>query len=477
MNINNLIKLLDQNKMNDYVYLLDMKISKELILHIIFEYFFIKEINITLLIKYCIKLTIKYFPKINNKDILLTQINKVNQGNQGDLIYMTEYINNINLTQTQRNILNIESIFNINSEFKTMLFFSTILQYFETRNMNLFKFNLNSNSNSIDSFNIDIDYYYEINPLNLGLFKSNNELLLNYKKHGISQNILCNKLQFKLNYMCQTNINNNLLNELSLKIIEEYKTINTNELSIFNLFILTRTCNREIKLMECINSINNQYECNSHPSLKPLMQFIKINHIISYDTYEAQDYLNKIKKETYNINYTIDTLNLIAFKNIEHPNQYIHHFYNKIKNNNLNGWILVLDDDDKFNNNNILLYLYSKYINTKMNLLSVQNMSFVHSTKYFDNLINSDMLFIWMLNRPDKFIYPLNKLNPKIGEIGTCSYIYHTNKVDLLEKSWNPNAEGDFNPFNILFKNCKSMWIDYPLTTINYNDKISGWSC
>jgi hypothetical protein len=42
---------------------------------------------------------------------------------------------------------------------------------------------------------------------------------------------------------------------------------------------------------------------------------------------------------------------------------------------------------------------------------------------------------------------------------------------------WKPNGIGDFDFFSYLFDSTNEIfYVDFPLTGINYKEKISGWS-
>jgi hypothetical protein len=192
---------------------------------------------------------------------------------------------------------------------------------------------------------------------------------------------------------------------------------------------LIRTSNRKELFSECINNIRNA------------------TLIVSYDTTETEKYV----KETCNSINRITYVNLIEYRGKLHPNQYIEHMLQHI---DANCWVMILDDDDKFTDINAYQYLCSQ-------------------------LIDIDNIYIWKFHRCDRYIYPLNKQNPQVGEIATCNYIYHSSH--LLYNIWKNATTGisDYTYFAQLRKTknkIKLQYIDMPLTRINYTDKISGWS-
>ena len=122
----------------------------------------------------------------------------------------------------------------------------------------------------------------------------------------------------------------------------------------------------------------------------------QLRHIVSYDTDQTYQYV----KDYPHISQLID---LRQKRGQTHPNLYIDFFYDQIKGQPT-GWVLVLDDDDRFMTPHALHYL----------------------TQFMKS---PDQLIIWMLYRSDKFIYPKDKNQPVVGEIGTCCYLYHTSMI------------------------------------------------
>ena len=172
---------------------------------------------------------------------------------------------------------------------------------------------------------------------------------------------------------------------------------------------------------------------------------ITVRHIVSFDTEQAQEYI-----KSYSI---YKTVNLISSK--LHPNKYIDEMY-KVIDLQEDAWIIVLDDDDKFT---------TPYALRALRALKASNVS---------KDMNPANLYIWMLHRPDKYIYPSDKEHPKMGEIGTCCYAYHASKIKY--GYWGADGIGDYTFFEMLFKRLNPIYIDVPLVTVNYKKQISGWT-
>jgi len=269
--------------------------------------------------------------------------------------------------------------------------------------------------------------YLEYYPCYSKVLKSPDQLYDHFKKYGVEEKLICNKMIFeivKLKQLYNMNIYNyNLLHNINF---ENY----CNNKNHTTYYILTRTCNRKILYNECRDSIISQISHKNN---------FDVVHLVSYDNIETYEYVN---------NTTDIMINLIKYKNKEHPNNYIDHFYDIVEK--YDGWVIVLDDDDKFLNSHILEYI-SNYTTDK------------------DNLI------IWMYGRYDKFIYPINKDKPVVGEVASCAYCYHTSKVK--SNIWHSGAIGDFNFFDYIFNISKNhIYIDIPLTISNQISNICGWS-
>jgi hypothetical protein len=334
--------------------------------------------------------------------------------------------------------------------------------------LNLNKFNLNSLSitkeldyNKSNSILFDDKYYLSLYPIHKNGFKNNKEMFDNYKIHGIKENKIPNELILQI---LKTFYEIKSLNELKLfnsDLIEHSSSSSSSSSSIQSTFIiLTRTHNRKNKFYETLNSINSNINSNSNSNSN-----INVIHYISYDNEETNEYVTNINLNSFsnlnsnlnsksNLNSNIYSLRLINLTGTKlHPNEYIDEFYKRIIKDNVKGWILVLDDDD---------------------LITTPNL-FKNINKY---LTNENKLIIWKLHRPDKYIYPKDLNNIKVGEIATCSYLYHSSYIKLGH--WGASGIGDFDFFNYLIKynkkNLEVKYLDYPLTRINYDTEISGWS-
>lgn len=269
----------------------------------------------------------------------------------------------------------------------------------------------------------DHDFYLKIYPCYKELFSNAKESYTHYISHGIKEKLMPNDTIFKLIKCCQDYNLKLMLSEIRLP----EKNMNCPDDPI--IYILTRTCNREKLFGQCVESIISQ-------------KYHNLRHIVSYDNQQTLDYVNK-----YSHIHSI--INLTQHKGKLHPNQYIDCFYEYLRGKE-DGWVIVIDDDDKFMTDNALRYLKPLLSDTKT-------------------------MIIWMLYRPDKFIYPTNKHAPVVGEIGSCCYIYHTS---VIQKGyWLPNGIGDFTFFKHTFGKVKThKYVDLPLTGVNYVEDISGWT-
>jgi len=282
----------------------------------------------------------------------------------------------------------------------------------------------------------DHDFYLKLYPCYANTLKTKIDSYSHFTRHGNIEKLIGNEVIFELTKLYQEYILNQLITDFNMKKISDHPFLLYNTMG-FNyydnnkpiIYIITRTCNREALFKECYESIHKQL-------------FVNVRHIVSYDNESTYQYVKKYD----NIYKTID---LTSYKSKTHPNQYIDHIYEYLEDCDP-GWVFVLDDDDKFMTNYALYHL-EQYLTDPANLI------------------------IWMLYRPDKFIYPKNKNNPAVGDIGSCCYIYHTSKIKMGK--WEGTSIGDFNFFKYVFDNTSNhIYIDYPLTGVNYSEKISGWT-
>ena len=300
-----------------------------------------------------------------------------------------------------------------------------------------------STSTSISTFNHDekiiyfvYDDYIKIYPYYEQIFKNDKlECYRNYLKFSKKQKLIPNLELFQIIQDYQINKQKSLIKDFDLKY--------NNERNVELTFsILIRTHDRKDMFNDLINIINNQ-------------NFPNIDIYVSYDNLNTQKYVKEHINSSNNLPpllppppniYLIDLINEKI-----HPNQYIDIIYDNIKNKN--SWILILDDDDKLYSNNVLNYL------SKM-------------------IVKENMLLIWKFFRNDQYIYPKDYLNVELGEIATCSYLFHYKKY--IKNCWNSTPIGDYDFFNKLHSTYEKkdiIFLDHSLTGVNYNNKISGFTC
>lgn len=278
----------------------------------------------------------------------------------------------------------------------------------------------NDISSHLNVIYFDRNFYLCVYPCYNKVFKTYTEPYNHFIKHGITEHLLPNPAIFTLIRSLQEYTLHTLLMPLSSKMG------NTQTCPI--IYVLTRTCNRPVKFTECVDSIVSQH----YPNLR---------HIVSYDNNDTLAYITPYQ----HIHKCVD---LRLKKNKIHPNQYIDCLYDTILSLE-SGWVMVIDDDDKFMTDKALAHICPL-------------------------LINNHTLITWMLYRSDKFIYPSNKQSPVVGEIGSCCYIYHSS---LIQKGyWRSGGEGDFPFYRFIFNKTKEhIFMDLPLTGVNYDDQVSGW--
>ncbi len=287
------------------------------------------------------------------------------------------------------------------------------------------------------------DFYLTLYPCYRGVFKNSTDSYNHFVNCGKKERLIGNELIFKLIKVIQDDQRDHLLH---LVRTNHLKNVESTQLSpiFFDahsrryygsdkplFYVLTRTCNREALFAKCCESIAQQ-------------AYVNVRHVVGYDNEDTKRYVRQYK-------HIYKTVDLIAKKGRLHPNQYIDAFYEQIEHSGP-GWVMVLDDDDQFM--------------TNLALATLEPL-----TKNTNNLI------VWMLYRPDKFIYPADKKKPVVGEIASCCYLYHTSK--LAKGKWGGNAIGDFFFFQHLFSQTQPqdvIYLDYPLTGVNYENQISGWA-
>jgi hypothetical protein len=277
-----------------------------------------------------------------------------------------------------------------------------------------------ANTCELDAIYFDRDFYLKTYPCYNTVFKNYDDAFGHFSRHGIGERLLPNQAIFTLTQHCQEY----LLHHYLESVVPISPSLNDPL-----IYILTRTCNREKLFKQCVSSIQSQNYAN-------------LRHIVSYDNIGTLTYV----KQYPHIHQSVD---LTSKKSVLHPNQYVDCLYDVILKKDP-GWVLVIDDDDKLMTPDALHYL-------KQYLVDPQN------------------LVIWMLYRPDKFIYPQNKNLPVVGDIGSCCYLYHTSTIQ--KGYWGPSAIGDFPCFRRLFSRAKKhIYVDMPLTGVNYENHVSGWT-
>jgi len=127
--------------------------------------------------------------------------------------------------------------------------------------------------------------------------------------------------------------------------------------------ILTRTSNRPNYFRECFNSVKTQTYKN-------------INHIISVDNDETEEYVKQYTDNYIRVNIPIETNPTpVQGRRYAPYNLYLNELRKEVKE----GWIMYLDDDDSFISNTSL-------------------------EKIVNNIQNEDQLLIWKVMFPNRII-------------------------------------------------------------------------
>jgi hypothetical protein len=340
--------------------------------------------------------------------------------------------------------------YKFNAHISLKLLISLITQSYwvptDTGDQSIGDFKILKRATDIDRYGCVVfshEFYLTLYPCYRTVFKNATDSYNHFINCGKKERLIGNELIFKLIKVIQDDQRDHLLH---LVRSNHLKNVDSTQLSpIFYdahnrryygsdkplFYVLTRTCNREALFAKCCESIAQQ-------------AFVNVRHVVGYDNEETKRYVRQYKHIYKNVD-------LIAKKGRLHPNQYIDTFYEQIEHSGP-GWVMILDDDDQFMTNLALATLepYTK---------------------------NPNNLIVWMLYRPDKFIYPKDKKKPVVGEIASCCYLYHTSK--LAKGKWGGNAIGDFYFFQHLFSQTQPedvIYLDYPLTGVNYENQISGWA-
>jgi len=183
---------------------------------------------------------------------------------------------------------------------------------------------------------------------------------------------------------------------------------------------------------------------------------IKVTHVVSFDNADTEKYV----KEYNNILPCP-----LSFTDNIHPNMYFDIIMTSVLKNvsisSSGAFVIFLDDDDIFSSDNILEYI--------SNVLE-------------NNENNEKSLILWKFYRNDKYIEipqePIERLlKPQVGDVATCSYAFNINEYEFGK--WKPSAIGDFDFFKFIYEKTPiedRIFINLPLTKVNYTGKISGWT-
>jgi len=200
--------------------------------------------------------------------------------------------------------------------------------------------------------------------------------------------------------------------------------------------ILTRTSNRPNYFKECFNSIKTQTYKN-------------INHIISVDNDETEEYVKQYTTNYIRVNIPIDSNPPVVNGRRYAPyNLYLNELRKQVKE----GWIMYLDDDDSFINNTSL-------------------------EKIVSNIKNEDQLMIWRVlfpNRviPDQIYFDRKEI--KLNYFSGIGFMYHS-KYDI-HSQWDMYSGGDYYFVNKLEKIIpEQVWIDSIYTQIQRRTSMGGF--
>ena len=254
---------------------------------------------------------------------------------------------------------------------------------------------------------------------------------INFWQHARSQRLLPNLKIATLMEMYQRYTLDQYLQSLKGDINGDYITEDRH-----NFLIITRTHNRKQLFDECHKNIMAQARPN-----------INIKHVVSFDNTETEEYVRL---------YSDVTPCSLIKNNDLHPNAYFDIIVKYLDTQGHllnNSHIIFLDDDDAFTHNGVLEDI-SKYL-------------------------TGSELIIWKFYRNDKYIeIPKERIkNPIVGDIATCSYCFNSSVYEYGK--WKPSSIGDFDFFKFLYEkipDTNKIFIDVPLTKVNYAGKISGWS-
>jgi hypothetical protein len=291
----------------------------------------------------------------------------------------------------------------------------------------------------------DTHFYLEMYPVYKKLLQTSQEQLSHYQTRGLIEKLIPNQTIFNLIAETQHI-------KLNLELAQLPSSLALMPILTQEVYILTRTHQRQQLFMECLKSVQGQIGFN------PI-------HIISVDDLETKKYVNLTTALNTSMNINTKIVDLIKQTSHLHPNQYIDKLYEALTTppitNSSNSWVLVLDDDDRLTTPWAFHTLREHLNNPKVNLIT------------------------WKFWRPDKFIYPLDPKSPKLGEIASCAYMYRTDVLFNPEGQlrcqgiWGASGIGDYTFYEWLCQNTMTesrVYVDLPLTGVNYTNQVSGWS-
>lgn len=200
--------------------------------------------------------------------------------------------------------------------------------------------------------------------------------------------------------------------------------------------ILTRTSNRPNYFKECFNSVKTQTYKN-------------INHIISIDNDETEEYVKQYTDNYIRLNNPIDDNPTVVNGRRYAPyNLYLNELRKQVKE----GWIMYLDDDDSFENNTSL-------------------------EKIVSNIKNEDQLIIWRVLFPNRVIPDQIYFDRKqivLNHFSGIGFIYHS-KYDIYSE-WEMYSGGDYFFIKQLEKIIpEKIWIDSIYTKLQRTKSMGGF--
>lgn len=216
---------------------------------------------------------------------------------------------------------------------------------------------------------------------------------------------------------------------------------------------------------------NNLNKCNFKINLDELYKEEELINILIRTTNRKDDFLkciNSILEQDYK-NYRI----IICYDKIESLD-----YLNYLKNVKNVEYFYI-------NNKSKKKYKFNLYCNTLMDMVYKGWIIFMDDDKIFTNkyclkIINSKLIkennfIIWDFLRPDAIIKPNNIENIGLGEIDTSSFCFHNEKKHLGR--WKDERASDYIFIKELLKNTnlKKVKIEKILVTTTFNDKIANF--